>query len=319
MKFTILHFNDFHARVEPDDEYHGFCHTWSQQQGKCHGGIARMKTVIDQERQKGLPLLVLNAGDDFVGTLWDYHFKGNATATFMKQLNITAMTLGNHDLDYGPDIFVEYAKQLGYPVLSANFNPNGHTIKDYVKPYMITDVEGHKVGICGITTESTNDNANPYPGWVDDHYSKGEECVKKLKDEEGVKIIIMLSHEGYSADKAIAKSLYGLDLVIGGHSHAFLANGEPPALSWNQGNPNRDHVWGEYPTRIWSDVSHREVPVAQAGWAGRYLGRLTVEFDDDGNLLSIDGAPILLGDEASSNPVPMDPEMKRQIEEWRFW
>lgn len=58
--------------------------------GVCHGGIARMKTVIDQERAKGKPVLVLDAGDDFIGTLWDHHFKGQAVAHFFQQMGITA-------------------------------------------------------------------------------------------------------------------------------------------------------------------------------------------------------------------------------------
>lgn len=59
--------------------------------GRCHGGIARMKTVIDRERSEGLRTLVLNAGDDFVGTIWNTRFKGRANSHFMKKLGITAM------------------------------------------------------------------------------------------------------------------------------------------------------------------------------------------------------------------------------------
>lgn len=49
-----------------------------------------MKTVIDQERAKGKPVLVLDAGDNFIGTLWDHHYKGKAVAHFMNQMGITA-------------------------------------------------------------------------------------------------------------------------------------------------------------------------------------------------------------------------------------
>jgi len=54
-----------------------------------------MKALIDQERAKGLPVLVLNAGDDFIGTEWDNRYQGKATAHFMNQLGITAMVSRN--------------------------------------------------------------------------------------------------------------------------------------------------------------------------------------------------------------------------------
>ena len=90
-KFVILHFNDFHARIDPDSEGHGYCFHGDANVGRCHGGIARMKTIIQRERAKGVPVIVLNAGDNFVGTEWDNRYQGSATAHFMNQLGITAM------------------------------------------------------------------------------------------------------------------------------------------------------------------------------------------------------------------------------------
>lgn len=57
----------------------------------CSGGLAKAKTFIEQQRAKGEPMLVLNAGDDFVGSEWDHYYKGKATAHFMNQLGIDAM------------------------------------------------------------------------------------------------------------------------------------------------------------------------------------------------------------------------------------
>lgn len=318
VKFVIMHFNDFHARIEPEDEYHGGCDQWKKDSGQCHGGIARMKTAIEWERSKGLPVLLLNAGDDFIGTHWDFAYKGEATAAFMNQLGITAMTVGNHDLDYGPDQLVKYAKSLNHTLLSANLNPNGHEIGYYVKPYIITEIQGHRIGICGVSTESINSNSNAGPAYAEDHFSKARECVDKLRNEEQVKIIIVLSHEGYNADKYIGRDIYGVDIVVGGHSHAFLSH-DPPAMSWEGGYAHKDEPWGDYPTWMWSDVNNRNIPVVQAGWASRYIGRLEVEFNDDGDLIAAHGWPILLGDWGSSNHVPADESIEKQIQEWKYW
>lgn len=89
VRFTILHFNDFHSRVEEADNYFGECTPDESSaglvlpflsflncdfEGNCHGGVARMKTVIDQERRaaakRGEKVLLLNPGDDFAGTKW---------------------------------------------------------------------------------------------------------------------------------------------------------------------------------------------------------------------------------------------------------
>lgn len=276
-----------------------------------------MKTVIDQERAKGKPVLVLNAGDDFIGTLWDHHFKGKAVSHFVNQLGITAMTLGNHDFDYGPDVTLDYIKQLNFPVVSGNLNANGHEIGNYVRQYALVEVHGHKVGICGSTTQVTQEWSKPYPVKMEDSHWKARECVEKLK-AQGVKIIIMLSHEGYNADKYLARKVPGLDLVVGGHSHAFLYSGQAPSMA--KDHAAKDNIWGSYPTweESWVEPG-RSIPVLQAGWASRYMGRVEVEFDDNGNLLSMHGAPILLGSDSSDNPVFEDPGFKQQIKDMKFW
>lgn len=318
VQFTIMHFNDFHSRIDPDSETHNWCDTWAVDAGKCQGGIARMKTVIDQERAKGKPLLVLDAGDNFIGTLWDHHYKGKALSHFFNQLGITASTLGNHDFDYGPDVAAEYIKQLNHPVVSGNMNANGHYIGDHVRKYVVVDVNGHKVGICGSTTQSTQEWSKPGPVYMEDAHHHGWECTEELK-RQGVNIIIMLSHNGYNADKYIARKVGGLDMVIGGHSHAFLYSGNPPAMMDQNGHHFKDHIWGQYPSWEKSYVDNRHVPVLQAGWGSHYMGRVEVEFDDFGNLVSMSGSPILLGSHDSENPVEEDPGFKQQIKEMRFW
>ncbi|CAD7705153.1 unnamed protein product [Ostreobium quekettii] len=319
VKFVILHFNDFHAHIEGDTEWHAPCDQWAKDQGRCHGGIARLKAAIEAERKKGLPVLVLNAGDDFIGTHWDYVYKGEPTAVLMNQLGITVAAAGNHDFDHGVDYLTQHVKKLNYPFISANLNPNGHEIGNYIKPYIVTQVRGKKVGICAVTTESTNSISHPGPAYVEDHYWKARECVDKIRDVEGVNIIIMLSHEGFEADRSMAREIRGLDIVVGGHSHAMLCSGECPAMSWDGGHANTDGAWGEYPTWEWNHANNGKVPVVQAGFASRYLGRLEVEFDDKGDLVTADGRVLLMGDSSSSNSVKPDSKMEAEIAGWKSW
>lgn len=321
--FTILHFNDVHSRVEPDGEFHGTCHDWALNAGKCAGGLARLKTFLRWEASKNQSMLVLNAGDDFIGTPWDHHTRGNAMAHFMNQLGVTAYVLGNHDFDYGPDVLVQYVKQLKFPVLSANMNAHGHELGNYVHRYTIVTIEGKKIGICGVTTEVTNSWSRPWPVQFEGKEWHAEQCAKDVRENEGANIVILLSHSGYRADTWLAGLTPGVDIVVGGHSHAFLWNydsGDPPSLNWADVNAHKDHVWGKYPTMI---NSHKEpgrrIPVLQAGWATRYVGKAIVAFDDNGNLTSFWGQPFLMGDNGSSYVVPEDPYMKKAIQEWKWW
>lgn len=322
-RFTILHFNDFHSRVEPANDVHGECSDYYQLEGRCHGGVARMKTAINEERAKaaarGEEVLLLNAGDDFAGTKWDHHYKGKAVAHFFKDLGIDAMTLGNHEFDYGPDVLGKYLQSLNYPVISSNMKSNGHWMGSFVQENIIKKVNGTKVGICGTTTQATMSWAHPWPVQFEDSTRKANDCIWNLK-QKGVKIIILLSHEGLNADRYLGRKVAGMDLIIGGHSHSFLYNEVPPAISYHGGKPNRDHIWDTYPAWIdsWVEHGHR-VPIVQAGWASRYLGVLVVEFDEGGNLVHIEGKPVLLGGPASDHPVHEDPVWKEEVSEWKYW
>jgi 2',3'-cyclic-nucleotide 2'-phosphodiesterase (5'-nucleotidase family) len=61
------------------------------------------------------------------------------------------------------------------------------------------------------------------------------------------------------------------------------------------------------------------VPIVQAGWASRYVGRLVLRFDGGGKLVGVSGAPVLMGGARSSNPVPEDQGLREQIRRKRFW
>lgn len=321
-KFKLLHFNDFHSKIEPNNEYHKSCEKDQLKKGMCSGGLAKAKTFIQRERAKGQPLLVLNAGDDFVGSAWDHYYKGKATAHFMNQLGLDAMTLGNHEFDYGPDVLLEYVKQLKFPVLSANMQANGHALGHYVKPYITKYVDGMLVGICGITTTATNWYSHPWQVRFTDEGKAAAKCAKEVREKKGAKIVILLSHSGFNADRYHAKHIPGIDVVVGGHSHAFLWNwdwGPPPAITYKWGHARRDTVWAQYPVMEWSHVEKKKIPVVQAGWGGRYIGMAHVHFNNDGQLVSFWGRPYLLGGAGSDNPVTPDRSMDKDIQSWRYW
>ena len=90
-------------------------------------------------------------------------------------------------------------------------------------------------------------------------------------------------HENLSY-KEIAKNCPDVDVVVGGHSNTFLYTGD---------KPSSEKIIGPYPTEIKQTIG-KIVPVVQAYAFTKYLGHLVLTFDDDGNLVTFNGDPILL-------------------------
>lgn len=99
-------------------------------------------------------------------------------------------------------------------------------------------------------------------------------------------IIIVLSHSGVEVDLAIAEHCgRDIDVIVGGHSHTFLFTGSNA--------PGPDTPRGEYPSIVTQADGHK-VYVVQASAYTKYLGDITFYFDDNGEILSYEGAPIYL-------------------------
>ncbi|MGG7516680.1 5'-nucleotidase C-terminal domain-containing protein [Allorhizobium undicola] len=281
-ELNILHINDFHSRIEAINKYDATCSQDEESKSQCFGGAARLKTLLDQTRAAlaGKNVVTLNAGDNFQGSLFYTTYKGKAELEVMNALKFDAMTLGNHEFDDGETAIAPFAEKAGFPILAANFEATGNsTLKDRIKPSTVLTVNGQKIGIVGAITPETTELASPGPNvkFTDDVAAITAE-VKKLK-AEGVNKIIALTHVGYHRDMEIA-AIPDVDVVVGGHSHTLLSNTDPKAE-------------GPYPTLVDNPGGYK-VPVVTAASYGKYLGDLTVVFDDNGVVKSAKGDPILI-------------------------
>eukprot|EP01023_Acetabularia_acetabulum_P061212 TRINITY_DN738_c0_g1_i4.p1 TRINITY_DN738_c0_g1~~TRINITY_DN738_c0_g1_i4.p1 ORF type:complete len:518 (-),score=95.76 TRINITY_DN738_c0_g1_i4:3829-5382(-) len=320
-RFRIIFFSDFHGRVEPQTEWWKDCDWNKDQKGGCFGGVPRMKAVIDQERAKrDMPTMVLNAGDDLVGTAWDWNWRydgSKAMAHFLNTLGIDAMTLGNHEFDRGPDELLKYINYLDYPVISCNTRAEKHPgLNNKIQGGVIKQLAGVKIGVVGFTVESTADYSNPYPVYFTNKYEAGKRCIDELRNG-GANIIIALDHIGFGGDKNLAKLMNHVDLVIGGHSHILLNKGAPPKLNMQSGS--RDQVAAQFPVWEWSNLQKKNVPVMQCAHFSRYLCKIEVEFDAQGNLIDLKGSPILLGGYQSESDIQGDAQVWNDMIRWKFW
>lgn len=164
---------------------------------------------------------------------------------------------------------------------------------------MIMNITGRYVGIVGVTTTMRSNwgNVNILP-----EVEAVQREVKKLT-EEGIKIIIVLSHCGLEVDREIAKHGGPIDIIVGGHSHSFLFSGPNP--------PSTENPVGEYPI-IEDQANGHQVLIVQAYAYTKYLGDITLYFDDDGDVIDFEGEPIYL-----DHNVPMDPAIVEALKPWK--
>ncbi|MCF3974803.1 bifunctional metallophosphatase/5'-nucleotidase [Paracoccus salsus] len=286
----ILHTNDFHSRIESINKYDSTCDGETEEAGECFGGSARFVTKIAELRKQleeaGEPVILLDAGDQFQGSLFYTTYKGKAAAEFMNKLAYDAMAVGNHEFDDGPETLAAFMDMVEFPVISANIDASQDThLHGKLVGSTIIERGGEKIGIIGGTTLDTPEISSPGDDviFMDDVESIKAD-VQELT-EQGVTKIIALTHEGYKRDQELAAAVPGLDAIVGGHSHSALGT--------------MDNAVGPYPTMV-AGADGVEVPVVQAYAYSKYLGHLKLTFDDYGKVTRVEGEPILM--DASVTP-----------------
>ena len=286
---TILHTNDVHARFLEFGRFGSTCREDEAAAGACFGGVARRATAIAAARAEVPSSLLLDAGDQFQGTLFFSRFRGAAASRLMNHLGYDAMVVGNHEFDDGPQTLADFAAALDFPLLATNVDTSDEPLlRDRLARSAVIERDGERYGVVGYITEETPSLSSPGPtlsfASVDETVT---EAVRELEDL-GVDKIIALSHAGYERDLAVARSISGIDVIVGGHTNTLLSN-------------LAEDAQGPYPTLVTSPAGE-PVAVVQAFAWGKYLGRLDLTFDADGVVVSASGEPILLNVQVEPDP-----------------
>ena len=329
VQLTLLHINDVHSRIEEQNKYDSACSPEDSAAGKCFGGMARVAAQIKAEvaaaEAAGRLPLVLDAGDQLMGTMWSTFYTGDAAVEFQKRAGVQVMAVGNHEFDYGPDNLVRYINAVGgaFPVLSANMDAHGNAdLAALVKPYHLvtaqaSDGSSVQVGIIGMTTPRTEYTSNTQ-GQVKfaDVKETYEKYIQELRGQ-GARVIIGLSHCGYDVDQQVAQEVEGLDVVVGAHTHTFLYDGPDTPLIRTDKPDSGETAYGAYPTL----VNDGKTAVVQARCYSRYLGKLEATFAwrdatfQERLSPTFSGNPVLLGGAMSANEVTPDPDVAAKVTE----
>ncbi|WP_176724192.1 bifunctional metallophosphatase/5'-nucleotidase [Desulfoplanes formicivorans] len=282
---TIMHLNDTHSHLTSLEDQSILLD--GVKTSVDMGGLARIRTRVEQIRSQHAHTLLLHAGDAVQGTLFFTRYQGDADVAALNLLGVDAMAVGNHEFDKGPQLLARWADKADFPLLGANVDVSGEPrLQGKIRPYVIKTLGGHQVGIIGLTTPETAFVSSPGETvQFDDVAATARNMITELKGQ-GVNKIIALTHLGYEQDMALARGVDGIDLIVGGHSHSLLGENRDLGMT----------VDGPYPTRVTSPDGS-PVYIVQAWAKARELGTLGVKFNGEGVIEAWEADPVIvLGD-----------------------
>jgi len=294
---TLIHSNDLHAHIES-----------TKIKGATYGGYARQAAIIKRVRATEPNVLLLSAGDTFQGTLFFNTYEGLADLAFMNAVGYQAMAVGNHEFDRGPKPLSTFASMATFPLLSANLDVSGEqALAGKILDSTVVTIGGEKFGIVGATTPTVTNISSPGPTVkLKDLHDSVQTAVDHL-NSIGVRKVILLTHIGYAEDQALIKTLHGVAVVVGGHSHTPL--GTPDLPGWPKSQ-------GPYPTVV-KDAQGVSVPIVQCWEWGKVFGHITLDFDAKGHLVRWRNAAPIVVDSSIPDDVStasMISALKRPIE-----
>ena len=280
-KLTILHSNDMHGDFLPKEK-----------DGKKTGGISYLSGYIKKARAEGGNLLYVNAGDFFRGSVIDSEYKGLSTIELINLLAPDVVTVGNHEVDYGIAHLLFLEKCARFPIVNANLYIKSNHARLF-DPYRIIEIDGIKIMFIGIITDEVlaATKAEPIIGSFVDVWEAASQVgaiIDNYKTDK-IDLTVLLTHIGYEEDKKLAEILdpnWGVDLIIGSHSHTLLKN--PKVING--------------------------IPIVQAGSGTSHIGRFDLEIDiDEHSVVKCDWR----ADEINEAIAEPDPVMESVLEVYR--
>jgi 2',3'-cyclic-nucleotide 2'-phosphodiesterase (5'-nucleotidase family) len=203
---TILHTNDLHAHLLPDD--------------RGLGGFAYVAGAVRDQREHCAACLYLNAGDLVQGTPVSTTYRGLPVYEIANEIGIDVSTLGNHEFDYGWQRILTFIKIARFPIVSANVENEKGTLLTG-KGYVIKEVGGLRVAVIGVLMGDLKGNfstAQQTGPWsvipVVDGVRRTIPLVRNQSD-----IIIVLGHIHPDETDTILRELPDVSLVVAGHDH----------------------------------------------------------------------------------------------------
>ena len=254
-KVLVLHTNDTHSQIFPLDAGN------SNSEIASRAGFLRRIAMLKEERVKDPELLLFDSGDFCQGSEYYTYFHGDVEVELMNMMHYDAATIGNHEFDFGLEKMADIFRKANFPIVCANYDFTGTPVEGIVKPFVIINRYGLRIGVFGLSPEMK--------GLVYDKNCQGvaflnpvvvaNETARRLKDDEHCDLVICLSHLGWDMptktydDRRLVPTVRNVDVVLGGHSHTYFKNLENL-----------------------KDLDGKTVPVNQNGKYGAFVGKLVI-------------------------------------------
>jgi 5'-nucleotidase/UDP-sugar diphosphatase len=186
------------------------------------GGFARLNAVVRAERAKGGHVVYGHAGDMISPSLLSGLDKGEHTIMLTNMVPPDAFAPGNHEYDFGPEVFLRRMAEAKFPLIAANLRgPDGKPIPGFTDTLMI-EKGPVKIGIVGLTSDESYHASSPGNLKITDALAAGLAKAKELR-AAGADFVVALTHSGHGQDRAMYESRL-FDLIMTGHDHDLLVN-----------------------------------------------------------------------------------------------
>jgi len=282
------------------------------------GGIARFATVVNNLRAEGNgegSVVLLSSGDNFLAGP-EFEISLQRGVPFFDSIGLDiigydAFALGNHEFDFNPDVLCDFISGFNIrqtKFLSANLDFTGEpclqALEDANKigGVRVVRKDGELIGVIGATTEDLASVSSPRAVVVNDVLPAVRRAVFLLS-RIGVDKIVLISHlQGINEELDLVAQLRNVDIVIAGGGDELLGEEGDLVVPGD----DEDGFFGPYPL-IAQDANGVDVPVVTTPGNYKYVGRLVVDFDDDGVITNIDPKSGLVRVAGGDNPDAVRP------------
>lgn len=286
-RLTLLHNNDGESALVSSGDF---------------AGVARFVTLVHNLQNQALqptPLaagvVTVSSGDNYIaGPQFNASLETGKTffdAIAMDQVGYSAICLGNHDFDFGPDVLASFIAAFNKPApfLSSNLDfrqepkLQAHVDSGRIAASTVIETGGDRVAIIGATTEELPYISSPRNVIVNNAARAIQSEIDRLQNN-GINKIIVISHlQGISnGEQEIAPKLRGVDVLVAGGGDELLANPHNVLIPGDE-----KEIFGPYPLMVESGDGIK-IPVITTSGHYRYVGRLVVDFDAGGHVVNID-------------------------------
>lgn len=209
-EIIILHTNDMHAKID---------------------NFSKLASLVEEYRNNYENVFLFSAGDLFTGNpiVDQYKHRGLPIIELMNKVQYDLSCLGNHEFDYGQKTLISLTDISSFPFICSNINISDHSDikskKGYIKLFTKDSIS---IGVLGLLQIDKNNLPATNPeNLYGLSFSDPLKTAGKYKTyKDSTDIFIALTHLGFEQDCKLAKKHRFFDVIIGGHSHTKLSQGQ---------------------------------------------------------------------------------------------